>query len=123
MTNGETFRPQGCYENIENGKIFIECVVTSNDSNNVPKQTVYRRNTPTSYDKRESNVPSSDVEDNLIEIELFGPENKPDNYLDRNKPYIKKKYPKFNKPLFNEFRKYENANWPGQEECKKYVSR
>ena len=54
---------------------------------------------------------------------IFGPENKPDDYveIDRNKPYIKKKYPKFNKSLFNELKKYENPNWPSQEECKKYV--
>ena len=132
MTKGETFRPQGCYETIENGKIFIECVVNSNDSNNLPKQTVYRRNTPTSHEQNEnlevkvtlSNKKDSNAITDDIEI-VFGPENMPNDYveIDRNQPYIKKKYPKLSKQLFNEFKKIENPNWPSQEECKKYVSR
>jgi len=130
MTEGETFRPQGCYETIENGKIFIECVVNSNDSNNLPKQTVYRRNTPTSYEKTETSEEMlssfDEIDDSSEEVDvIFGPENKPDDYveIDRNKPYIKKKYPKFSKTLFNELKKYENPNWPNQEECKTHVSR
>merc|ERR1719474_439791 len=132
MTKGETFRPQGCYETIENGKIFIECVVNSNDSNNLPKQTVYRRNTPTSNEQNEnlevkvtlSNKKDSNANADDIEI-VFGPENMPNDYveIDRNQPYIKKKYPKLSKQLFNEFKKIGNPNWPSQEECKKYVSR
>merc|ERR1719483_1976093 len=130
MTEGETFRPQGCYETIENGKIFIECIVNSNDSSNHPKQTVYRRNTPTSYantDKSDEVLGSFvEVTNTLEDIDIIvGPENKPDGYveIDRNKPYIKKKYPKFSKSLFNELKKYENPNWPSQDECKKHVSR
>jgi len=130
MTEGETFRPQGCYETIENGKIFIECIVNSNDSSNHPKQTVYRRNTPTSYantDKSEEVLGSFvEVTNTLEDIDIIvGPENKPDGYveIDRNKPYIKKKYPKFSKTLFNELKKYENPNWPSQDECKLHVSR
>ena len=96
MTEGETFRPQGCYETIENGKIFIECIVNSNDSSNHPKQTVYRRKTPTSYantDKSEEVLGSFvEVTNTLEDIDIIvGPENKPDGYveIDRNKPYIK----------------------------------
>ena len=130
MTKGETFRPQGCYETIENGKIFIECVVNSNDSNNLPKQTVYRRNTPTSYEKKETSEEMLSSFDEMDESSddadvILGPENKPEDFveIDRNKPYIKKKYPTFKKSLFNELKKYENPNWPSQAECKKHVSR
>jgi len=122
MTEGELFRPQGCYETIENGNIFIECVVNSNDSRNQPQQTVYRRNTPTT-DKSEE---LSSIENSSENIGIIsGPENMPNGYveIDRNKPYIKKKYPKFTKSLFNELKKFENPNWPSQEECKLHVSR
>ena len=65
-------------------------------------------------------------EDNDTESVFIGPKNKPLGYeeLDRNKPTQKKKYPNLkNKYASATRRKYENSEWPSQDECKKHVSR
>ena len=42
--SGRTIRPQGCYETLDHGKKFVECVVNSVDpeSNKIAGQTIYR---------------------------------------------------------------------------------
>jgi hypothetical protein len=40
---GKAVRPQGCYETLDKGKKFVECVVNSFDaSNRINGQTIYR---------------------------------------------------------------------------------
>ena len=40
---GRTIRPQGCYETLDHGKKFVECVVNNVDeSNKIAGQTIYR---------------------------------------------------------------------------------
>ena len=40
---GRTIRPQGCYEALDHGKKFVECVVNNVDeSNKIAGQTIYR---------------------------------------------------------------------------------
>ena len=41
--SGKTIRPQGCYETIDNGKKFVECVVNTFDGESkISGQTIYR---------------------------------------------------------------------------------
>merc|ERR1719237_1642664 len=53
LTEGRTIRPQGCYETLDRGKKFVECVVNSVDpaSNKIAGQTIYRRNAPVASEK------------------------------------------------------------------------
>ena len=40
---GRTIRPQGCYETLDHGKKFVECVVNNVDeTNKIAGQTIYR---------------------------------------------------------------------------------
>ena len=41
--SGKTIRPQGCYETLDNGKKFVECVVNTFDGESkIAGQTIYR---------------------------------------------------------------------------------
>jgi len=74
LTEGRTIRPQGCYETLDHGKKFVECVVNNVDeSNKIAGQTIYRRNAqpateksredPESFEEvAENQRPSNDVE-------------------------------------------------------------
>merc|ERR1719400_2394868 len=74
LTEGRTIRPQGCYETLDHGKKFVECVVNNVDeSNKIAGQTIYRRNAQPATDKSredpesfeevaENQRPSDDVE-------------------------------------------------------------
>lgn len=143
MTEGKIVRPQGCYETLEHGKKFIECVVNSHDeSNKLLGQTIYRRNTPTATEKVDEDDPKNFKEvaspqptHEAIEMALsimvereeedvFGPANMPMGYeeLDRSKPTQRRKYPNL-KNKYAEKKKYSSPDWPDKEECKAYVSR
>ena len=74
----------------------------------------------------EAEVPD-DVVDSFTKIHQFssaddGPWSKPSNVeVDNKNPTKKKKYPKLGS--YNEFKSYENPQWPSKEECVSHVTR
>jgi len=71
LTEGRTIRPQGCYETLDHGKKFVECVVNSLDaSNKIAGQTIYRRNAPPASEKSTEDPQSfEEVKENQAKAE------------------------------------------------------
>jgi len=109
QTEGTRFRPQGCYENIADGKKVLECVQINYDIQNKPMHSVFRR----THQTGESSIKSE--EKKVGETEINSDEKS------REKPSKKKRYPKLGN--FNEFINYNKPGWPGKDECVTYVTK
>ena len=125
LTHGRNIRPQGCYETLDRGVKYIECVInTELLPNFLTKQTVYRRNLVTEVEERGQRIFSTKEAD-LENDAQIGPQNKPQDYIevDSDKPGGPKIYPKKKSPSSKNNQAFNQANWPTKEECKKHVSR
>jgi len=109
QTEGTRFRPQGCYENIADGKKVLECVQINYDIQNKPMHSVFRR----THQTGESSIKSEEKKESESEAKS--------DEKSREKPSKKKRYPKLGN--FNEFINYNKPEWPGKDECVTYVTK
>lgn len=102
---------------------MLECVAITYDKDHTPHHSIFRRNSPTPEGET-----ADDVVDTFTKIHQMSSEDESSQerkqnkaVVDNNKPSKKKKYPKLGS--YNEFKSYENPQWPSKEECVSHVTR